>query len=93
MAKQKNLRELFHDTLKDIWKPSSGCRLARGGTSRRALRNLSLRYAEDMGARTGVSGSGQVARWLRKQIETQPYTTAIGALAIGWLFGRLLRAR
>jgi uncharacterized protein YjbJ (UPF0337 family) len=29
--------------------------------------------------------------WLRNSIETQPYTTAVVALAIGWLLGRLHR--
>jgi uncharacterized protein YjbJ (UPF0337 family) len=29
--------------------------------------------------------------WLRNTIETQPYTTAIVALGIGWLLGRLHR--
>jgi uncharacterized protein YjbJ (UPF0337 family) len=29
--------------------------------------------------------------WLRNSIETQPYTTAIVALGIGWLLGRLHR--
>ncbi len=29
--------------------------------------------------------------WLRNQIETQPYTTAIAALGLGWLLGRLHR--
>ena len=29
--------------------------------------------------------------WLRNSIETQPYTTAIVALGIGWLVGRLHR--
>jgi uncharacterized protein YjbJ (UPF0337 family) len=29
--------------------------------------------------------------WLRNQIETQPYTTAIAALGIGWLLGRMHR--
>jgi len=29
--------------------------------------------------------------WLRSSIETQPYTTAIVALGIGWLLGRLHR--
>jgi len=27
--------------------------------------------------------------WLRDSIETQPYTTAVVALGIGWLLGRL----
>ena len=29
--------------------------------------------------------------WLRNGIETQPYTTAVVALGIGWLLGRLHR--
>jgi len=32
-----------------------------------------------------------VDAWLRETIETQPYTTAIVALGIGWLLGRLHR--
>jgi hypothetical protein len=27
-------------------------------------------------------------KWLRNTIETQPYTTAIVAIGIGWLVGR-----
>jgi uncharacterized protein YjbJ (UPF0337 family) len=30
-------------------------------------------------------------RWLRTTIETQPYTAAIIAVGIGWLFGRMHR--
>jgi uncharacterized protein YjbJ (UPF0337 family) len=29
--------------------------------------------------------------WLRNAIETQPYTTALVALAVGWLLGRMRR--
>ncbi len=29
--------------------------------------------------------------WLRNRIETAPYTTAIAALGIGWLLGRMFR--
>ena len=29
--------------------------------------------------------------WLRDKIETQPYTTVIAALGIGWLLGRMHR--
>lgn len=32
-----------------------------------------------------------VEAWLRKQIETQPYTTVVAALGIGWLLGRMHR--
>jgi len=30
-------------------------------------------------------------QWLRRTIETQPYTTAIIAVGIGWLLGRMHR--
>ena len=30
-------------------------------------------------------------KWLRRTIETQPYTVAIVALGIGWLLGRMHR--
>jgi uncharacterized protein YjbJ (UPF0337 family) len=30
-------------------------------------------------------------KWLRRTIETQPYTTAIVAIGIGWLLGRMHR--
>jgi uncharacterized protein YjbJ (UPF0337 family) len=29
--------------------------------------------------------------WLRNRIETQPYTTVVAALGIGWLLGRMRR--
>ncbi len=32
-----------------------------------------------------------VEAWLRDKIETQPYTTVIAALGIGWLLGRMRR--
>jgi uncharacterized protein YjbJ (UPF0337 family) len=32
-----------------------------------------------------------VEAWLRDKIETQPYTTVIAALGIGWLLGRTHR--
>ena len=35
--------------------------------------------------------AGPVEAWLRDKIETQPYTTAIVALGIGWLLGRMHR--
>jgi uncharacterized protein YjbJ (UPF0337 family) len=30
-------------------------------------------------------------RWLRRTIETQPYTSALVAVGIGWLLGRMHR--
>jgi uncharacterized protein YjbJ (UPF0337 family) len=35
--------------------------------------------------------AGDLDKLLRKTIETQPYTTAIVALGIGWLLGRMRR--
>ena len=35
--------------------------------------------------------AGNLDKWLRNTIETQPYTTAIVALGIGWLLGRMRR--
>lgn len=35
--------------------------------------------------------AGNLDKWLRTTIETQPYTTAIVALGIGWLLGRMRR--
>ena len=32
-----------------------------------------------------------VEQWLLRNIETQPYTTAIVAVGIGWLLGRMHR--
>ena len=30
-------------------------------------------------------------KWLRRTVETQPYTTALVAVGIGWLLGRMHR--
>jgi len=38
--------------------------------------------------RTGVF---QLDRWVRNAIETQPYTTTLIALGLGWLLGRMHR--
>jgi uncharacterized protein YjbJ (UPF0337 family) len=35
--------------------------------------------------------AGNLDKWLRNTIETQPYVTAIVALGIGWLIGRMRR--
>jgi len=50
-------------------------------------------------ARDGAADAAGAARdstaalekWLRRTIETQPYTTAIVAVGIGWLLGRMHR--
>jgi uncharacterized protein YjbJ (UPF0337 family) len=50
-------------------------------------------------ARDGAADAAATARdtatsaekWLRKTIETQPYTTALVAIGLGWLLGRMHR--
>lgn len=51
-----------------------------------AAQNLSGQTA-DMARQTATT----VDAWLRKAIETQPYTTAAVVLGIGWLLGRMVR--
>jgi uncharacterized protein YjbJ (UPF0337 family) len=50
--------------------------------------------AQDLYGQTADAARDTAAnfdRWLRTTIETQPYTTAIAALGIGWLLGRMHR--
>jgi uncharacterized protein YjbJ (UPF0337 family) len=50
--------------------------------------------AQDLYGRTADAAGDTVTtfdKWLRTTIETQPYTTAIVALSIGWLLGRMHR--
>jgi uncharacterized protein YjbJ (UPF0337 family) len=50
--------------------------------------------AQDLYGQTADAARDTAAnfdRWLRATIETQPYTTAIVALGIGWLLGRMHR--
>jgi uncharacterized protein YjbJ (UPF0337 family) len=50
--------------------------------------------AQDLYGQTADAARDTVVnldRWLRATIETQPYTTAILALGIGWLLGRMHR--
>jgi uncharacterized protein YjbJ (UPF0337 family) len=50
--------------------------------------------AEDLYGQTADAARDTAAtldKWLRTTIETQPYTTAIVALGIGWLLGRMHR--
>jgi uncharacterized protein YjbJ (UPF0337 family) len=50
--------------------------------------------ARDSAADAAVAARDTAAsfeKWLRRTIETQPYTTAIVAIGIGWLFGRMHR--
>jgi uncharacterized protein YjbJ (UPF0337 family) len=50
--------------------------------------------AQDLYGQTADAARDTAAnldKWLRTTIETQPYTTAIVALGIGWLLGRMHR--
>ena len=50
--------------------------------------------ARDTAADAAVAARDTAAsfeKWLRRTIETQPYTTALVAIGIGWLLGRMHR--
>ena len=50
--------------------------------------------AQDLYGQTADAARDSAAtfdKWLRKTIETQPYTVALVALGIGWLLGRMHR--
>jgi uncharacterized protein YjbJ (UPF0337 family) len=50
--------------------------------------------AQDLYGQTADAARDTAAtfdKWLRRTIETQPYTAAIVALGIGWLLGRMHR--
>jgi uncharacterized protein YjbJ (UPF0337 family) len=50
--------------------------------------------ARDTAADAAVAARDSAAsleKWLRNTIETQPYTAALVAFGIGWLFGRMHR--
>jgi uncharacterized protein YjbJ (UPF0337 family) len=69
---------------------------ATGDTKTKAegLMNQAAGIAQDLYGQT-ADAARQTATtldaWLRNSIETQPYTTAVVALGIGWLLGRLHR--
>jgi uncharacterized protein YjbJ (UPF0337 family) len=65
------------------------------------LVNQATGAAQDMygQAKDGVANAAGAAqdtaasldKWLRRTIETQPYTTAMVSIGIGWLLGRMHR--
>lgn len=63
-------------------------------TQMEGLANQAAGAAQDLygqAADTARDTAVTFDKWLRKQIETQPYTTALAAVGIGWLLGRLHR--
>jgi uncharacterized protein YjbJ (UPF0337 family) len=77
-------------------KIQEGVGRATGDTKTKAegLMNQAAGTAQDLAGQT-ADAARQTATtldaWLRNSIETQPYTTAVVALGIGWLLGRLHR--
>jgi len=63
-------------------------------TTTEGLVNQAAGTAQDLYGQT-ADAARQTATtldsWLRNAIETQPYTTAVVALGIGWLLGRMHR--
>ena len=63
-------------------------------TKAEGLMNQAAGTAQDLYGQT-ADAARQTATtldaWLRNSIETQPYTTAVVALGIGWLLGRIHR--
>ena len=62
--------------------------------SAEGLANQAVGTAQDLygqAADTARESATSLDRWLRHTIETQPYTSALIALGIGWLLGRMHR--
>jgi uncharacterized protein YjbJ (UPF0337 family) len=69
---------------------------ATGDVKTRAegLTNQAMGAAQDLYGQTADAAREHAATfdtWLRNQIESQPYTTALVTLGIGWLLGRMRR--
>jgi uncharacterized protein YjbJ (UPF0337 family) len=63
-------------------------------TRAEGLANQAAGTAQDLYGQAADSARESAAtfdRWLRHTIETQPYTTALIAVGIGWLLGRMHR--
>lgn len=70
-------------------------------TQAQGIANQAAGAAQDLygQARDGAADAAVAARdtaaslekWLRRTVETQPYTTAMVALGLGWFLGRMHR--
>jgi uncharacterized protein YjbJ (UPF0337 family) len=63
-------------------------------TRSEGIANQAIGAAQDFYGQTADAGrktASTLDRWLRTNIETQPYTSALIALGIGWLLGRMHR--
>jgi uncharacterized protein YjbJ (UPF0337 family) len=64
------------------------------GTRAEGLANQAAGTAQDLYGQAADAAREQannLDRWLRDRIETQPYSSALIALGIGWLLGRMHR--
>ncbi|MGH6672645.1 MAG: CsbD family protein [Xanthobacteraceae bacterium] len=56
--------------------------------------NQAMGAAQDLygqAADTARDTAASLGQWFRETVESQPYTTALVALGLGWLFGRMHR--
>jgi uncharacterized protein YjbJ (UPF0337 family) len=63
-------------------------------TQAEGVANQAIGAAQDLygqAADTARDTAVTFEKWLRRTVETQPYTTALLAAGIGWLLGRLHR--
>ena len=63
-------------------------------TRAEGMANQAMGAAQDLYGQTADVARDTAAtfdKWLRNTIETQPYTTAVVAIGIGWLLGRMHR--
>jgi uncharacterized protein YjbJ (UPF0337 family) len=77
-------------------KVQEGLGHAMGGSKTQAegIANQAVGAAQDFYGQAKDAATDSMTSldsWLRNTIETQPYTTAIVALSVGWLLGRLRR--
>jgi uncharacterized protein YjbJ (UPF0337 family) len=77
-------------------KVQEGVGRATGDTKSKAegAMNQAAETAQDLYGRAADAvrqNATPLEEWLHNQIETQPYTTVIAALGIGWLLGRTHR--
>jgi uncharacterized protein YjbJ (UPF0337 family) len=73
---------------------SVGSSTGNARTRTEGAANQAAGTAQDLygqAADTAGETAATLDRWLRHNIETQPYTSALIALGVGWLLGRLYR--
>lgn len=72
-----------------VGRMTGDARLHAEGVANQAVGTAQDLYGQ--AADTAREQAMNLDRWLRRNIEIQPYTCALIALGIGWLFGRMHR--